>query len=63
MRKNHISLEVTLFISPTYSGVPDPTVEEIQHRVRKLQEGIDEKEILGDFRLLDIAAIGADQRT
>lgn len=60
---HNISLEVTLFISPTYSGVPDPTVEEIQHRVRKLQEGIDEKEILGDFKLLDIAAIGADQRT
>lgn len=60
---HNISLEVTLFISPTYSGVPDPTVEEIQRRVRELQEGVDEKEVLGKSKLLDIAAIGADQRT
>ncbi len=65
-----ISLRVTLFISPTYSGVPDPTKEKIKQRVRELQEklrrheaGIDDSEIKEDFNLLDIAAIGADQRS
>lgn len=63
-----ISLELTLFISPTYSGVPDETVNEIKRRVSELQEKIREvqagvdAEIHEDFKLLDIAAIGADQR-
>ena len=60
----NISLEITLFISPTYSGIPDPTIKQIKQRVCELQEMLGENTISDDhFSLLDIAAIGSDQRS
>jgi 3',5'-cyclic AMP phosphodiesterase CpdA len=67
--RESVSLEIMLFVSPTFSGVSDPTNEAFIARIkdilRDVEEGVRsriEEGLKASHGLLDIAALGSHQR-